>query len=294
VGALLGDKLPADQALQVVPRDDQIIVGAVALGLFTVLGVIAVAGVYASDSAGRPTDGMRVALALLITVEVATAILLANEDVLTKVIALVVTVLLGVAAMVMTYFPMAGNGALAVNFLTRRRDWLWEHIPFTNLSADAVTTRALPVFPTDDEVAEAKRRHQLFLEECETPALSYRRGLKCPAFAVAGVTTVAVSVAFLLLFGDDGFVGLGVAVAAVLAGISFGVAWGSGPRFWPYGLAVFFSVLEDANKRASALFEELVARQPPGGAPTEDGERPPGALEVPSPPPTPAVVVPCS
>ena len=58
-------KLPADQALQVVPRDDQIIVGAVALGLFTVLGVIAVAGVYAIDSAGRPTDGMRVALALL-------------------------------------------------------------------------------------------------------------------------------------------------------------------------------------------------------------------------------------
>jgi hypothetical protein len=49
-------QLPADQALQVVPRDDLIIVGAVALGLFTVLGVIAVAGVYAIDSAGRPTE----------------------------------------------------------------------------------------------------------------------------------------------------------------------------------------------------------------------------------------------
>jgi hypothetical protein len=73
-----GAELPASQALDVVPQDDLVGVGGIALGLFFLLGLIAVAGVYAIDSGGRAVEGMRGGLSVVVAVEVILAIRLAD------------------------------------------------------------------------------------------------------------------------------------------------------------------------------------------------------------------------
>lgn len=61
--------LPPNQALQAVPADERVITGAGALMVFIVLGLMAVAAVYAIDRPGRPTVPMRQGLGTLVAVE---------------------------------------------------------------------------------------------------------------------------------------------------------------------------------------------------------------------------------
>jgi len=233
-------QLPADQAIQVVPRETLIAAGAVALALFTVLGLVAVAGVYAIDSAGRAIDGMRPGLFLLVAAEVVLAILLAVEDGLTKAVAITISIVIGALGIVTTYYPKGPGGGDVDNRLTSARKGLHRVMQKVGLGAFATKRQRVP--PTQAEVEEASRLHELRLRESAVPKPRYRRELTPGALFLGLLTALATALAFLGLFGEDEYVGASVLVASGLAGICFGVARTSGDKFWPYGLAVFFSV----------------------------------------------------
>jgi outer membrane protein OmpA-like peptidoglycan-associated protein len=69
-------KVPADQAVNAVPRDELIAIGSSLLLLFGFFGAIAVIAVYLIDRGGRVTPGVSRALLLLMAVEGVAAIML--------------------------------------------------------------------------------------------------------------------------------------------------------------------------------------------------------------------------
>jgi hypothetical protein len=68
-------KVPADQAVNVVPRDELVAIGSSLLLLFGFFGALAVIAVFLIDRGGRATPGMSRGLLLLLLIEGATAIL---------------------------------------------------------------------------------------------------------------------------------------------------------------------------------------------------------------------------
>jgi hypothetical protein len=72
--------LPADQALAVIPRNQLVAAGAITLGLYIVLALIAVTLVYAIEASGRPTNGMRVGLAGIVSAELTVVILIVEDQ----------------------------------------------------------------------------------------------------------------------------------------------------------------------------------------------------------------------
>jgi hypothetical protein len=69
-------KVPADQAVNAVPRDELIAIGSSLLLLFGFFGAIAVIAVFLIDRGGRVTPGVSRALLLLMAVEGVAAIML--------------------------------------------------------------------------------------------------------------------------------------------------------------------------------------------------------------------------
>jgi outer membrane protein OmpA-like peptidoglycan-associated protein len=92
-------QLPAEEALKTFSRDDFIDIGRVPMGLFGVLGLLAVAIVIAMDPKGQPSSELRRGLCLLIGLGIAVAVLSARGvEVWRTVVALavdLVVVLLG-------------------------------------------------------------------------------------------------------------------------------------------------------------------------------------------------------
>jgi hypothetical protein len=72
--------LPADQALAVVPRNQLVAAGAVTLGVYIVLALIAVAMVYAIESGGRATSGMRIGLAGIVSAQLVVVVLIVEDE----------------------------------------------------------------------------------------------------------------------------------------------------------------------------------------------------------------------
>jgi hypothetical protein len=72
--------LPADQALAVVPRQDALVAGAVALSVFVIIGLIAVAIAYLLDRQGAPSTPTRIGLVLLAVIGLVPVIVVADLD----------------------------------------------------------------------------------------------------------------------------------------------------------------------------------------------------------------------
>jgi outer membrane protein OmpA-like peptidoglycan-associated protein len=73
-------KLPADQAVDALPDGELVVVGAVSLILFGVLGLLAMITVYLLDRAGRPRRSMTYGLLAILVVEAVAASALAVDD----------------------------------------------------------------------------------------------------------------------------------------------------------------------------------------------------------------------
>lgn len=198
--------LPADQALAAMPRNDLVAAGAATLGLFTLLGLVAVAGVYAIDAAGRATKSMRVGLSALVGAEIICAVLIATDDFLREGIAVVWCLgLVGVAF----YVRKTGR------FLEERE----------------------PDPPTLADLRDARERERLGGDPLVREP---RRQLKSIALVIATVVAVLSAGLGWIFYGQA--VAAAVIVSSGLAAICFGVAEASGTRFWPYALSVFFSI----------------------------------------------------
>jgi hypothetical protein len=78
---------------------------------------------------------------------------------------------------------------------------------------------------------------------------------------LAAIVATGTAGLFFALFSED-FVGYSMLLAVGLAAICYGVARASGDRFWPYGLAVFFSIALFGALLLAARFEEQPKMNP--------------------------------
>lgn len=280
-------QLPADRALEVIPQQDLVQVGAVSLALFVVLGLVAVAGVYAADPAGRQTDDMRHGLAILVTVEIIVAIVLADADPWRKWVGIGLCAAvggLGVAGALLAPRPPRTDDDDEDTLPgperrpARQPSWLTRLRPSPESKAGRLAAylagweRLKPTIPEIDAAIELKRRGI----GTGKPRRRYRRRLSPLAVAASAVTAVALAaVYFWLLFPAEKWVAAAALLASVLAGGCFGVARASGDRFWPYGIAVFFSVmLFGATLSVARLYDDplltpaALLRTEPGGGMT--------------------------
>ncbi|ADB53823.1 OmpA family protein [Conexibacter woesei] len=197
-------RLPADQAISHVPRSELIATGATALFLFAVLGVLATAAVYAIDTNGSATAQMRRGLILVLTAETLVAIWFVDElDDAKHVAAAIAVALLGALGAAIATYPTDANGNVLPTNQWRRHRWR------TKLVADRDVPgggHALDPTPTGMLLAAA--------------------------FAI---------VAAALCFTVARYLAAVFLAAALFAVLAYGIARAT-QRFWPYGLAVFFSV----------------------------------------------------
>lgn len=220
-------QLPADQAVGLVPRDDLIDVGSVAMMTFGVLGLSAVAVVYAIDAPGRLTDGMRGGLSVLVTAELIALILMADYG--------------GEARKIAASVAMSAIGAMGVALLMFSSPEPPEKKGVRAWFTAGFRKKATPIPPTSAELAAYEKRRKLD-PAAQQPAPKDRTELTGKAIALAAIATLLTAIALGLWF-HAAWVAATAALACVLAGICLAVARVSGDRFWPYAIAVFFSVV---------------------------------------------------
>jgi outer membrane protein OmpA-like peptidoglycan-associated protein len=215
--------LPAGQATRHLTVDERIIPGAETLIVFVGLGALAVAVAYAIDPPGRPTPGMRHGLLLLITVEVLLAIALAHQSARQTVTAVVLTVVVGALAQLMSYYPAhidkpAGSDPTVSeerNAATKLRDLVMKPIP-----------RRLR-FAGKARIAT------------EGDKTWYERDVTGAGYIASFVAmAVAWGLAFRFFAKETAW---NIVVACLLAVLVFRICRLT-RTFWPYGLAVFASV----------------------------------------------------
>lgn len=206
-----------------------------ALVAFAVLGLIAVTVIYVIDVPGRDTDEMRHGLTLLAMTESLIAIWVANRY------------------LELTHEVLAYLGVVALGFLTVAVSLLPERIepppPRSGvmrwlrqvLGAKIAALEPLPP-PTNAQLrAEIERRRilrRLGMKPEELPK-KWKKRVKLLPMAALFVATVVVGAIYATFYHH--WVGWSIWLAWGLAGLGFGVARTT-ERFWPYGLAVFFSV----------------------------------------------------
>jgi outer membrane protein OmpA-like peptidoglycan-associated protein len=252
-------ELPADQAVQLVPKDDLVVVGGLALGIFAVLGVVAVTSVYAIDRYGQDCDEMRPGLCVLITGEVLVAIQFAAGG--NKLAMSLFAGFMGLLAVVLTMLPV---------FYKHRTNG----VPLWNVqqAAPAGGPPAAPAAgqggpPPAGGPPAAPAAGQGGPPPAGGPPAAPEGGgaersedgprhtLTRPGLVCAALLAVVWVGAFWLCFKEP-LVAYMSGLAAALAAVCFGVARASGSSFWPYGLAVFFSVtLFGAALNAARLWE---------------------------------------
>lgn len=265
--------LPADQAVAAFPRRELLVSGAGALTVFFILGLLALAAVYALDQGGRPTDPMRRGLMVLTTVEVLLVIALVSEPVLERIAGGVLLVGVGCLGLLTAYFPDKPN------WVSKLRDHLGlghfskpARIPPTAEDLDFAKAQAQLEKISASAAAEASYANALALlaevAGSETPAFR-RAATKAEAAArrsEAAAQTITLSTkpqsmrlnarglvvqsfvmvalaGFLWWFLDTWWVAGAVLAATFLGTLCLGVSRATGSRFWPYGIAVLFSVL---------------------------------------------------
>jgi MFS family permease len=230
--------LPADQAISLVGEGDLVVVGAISLALFLVLGVVAVVVAYAIDPPGRATTAMGAGLFALVAGGIVTALVLSEDQDPEgwREAAAVIVGLIGLAGMALVLKPRKADAQAPSNKLLtllngarpseEKDSWLFKK------------RKTLP--PTPRELREAAELKKLGGPDVKPPAkFTYRVRPLTPL--VAGVVAFAFAVLFWETI-DENFVGWSVIFASALGALCFAVARASGDRFWPYGVAVFFSV----------------------------------------------------
>jgi outer membrane protein OmpA-like peptidoglycan-associated protein len=207
-------QLPAEETLKGFSRDDFVDIGRIPMGLFGVLGLLAVAIVIAMDpkrqsasepGKDQPASELRRGLCVLVGLGIAVAILAARDIRLGGTIAALV---IDGLATLLGILMLTGPG----------------------------------VKPSDgEEYRQWREFHYRVGNFVRTPDGQLRpRGL----WAGVGVAAVVGGIYFFIFGGLDGqwWVAGSVVVASALAGICFGVARASGGDAWRYGAAVFLSV----------------------------------------------------
>lgn len=109
-------ELPADQAVAVQPREDLVTVGAIALVLFVLGGLLAVLVLWLLDHQGRASSNTRIGLLVVILLEILAAFFFEQWDGTAEWLPLVFSVFVGLAA-------VGGLLQLASRRRGRTRDW---------------------------------------------------------------------------------------------------------------------------------------------------------------------------
>jgi hypothetical protein len=227
-------ELPATQALQLVGPRHLVADGAVALIAFAVLGLIAVTFIYVVDIPSRDTDEMRHGLTLLAVSESFIAIWLADRDLDLphETAAFLGVAALGLVTIVIALLPERIKQPPQGSPLRR---WLRQNMGKNIARFD-------PSPPTDQQLrAEIERRRlraRLGLELEPLPD-KWKKRVRLGPMLVLALAAFAVGYVYVKHYHD--WVGWSIWLAWGLGGLCFGVARTT-ERFWPYGLAVFFSV----------------------------------------------------
>jgi hypothetical protein len=102
-------QLPADQAVALVPRENLVGVGAAAIGIYLVLGLVAVAAAKAINPSGEATTAMRQGLIVLVTVEIGIAIASVPHHIGRKAWLITLAVAIGVVGIALTTWKGDAN-----------------------------------------------------------------------------------------------------------------------------------------------------------------------------------------
>jgi outer membrane protein OmpA-like peptidoglycan-associated protein len=229
-------ELPATQALQLVGIKYLVADGAIALVAFVVLGLIAVTVTFVIDGPGRDTDEMRHGLTALAVIESLIAIWVADAY-----------LDLGHVWLATAGIVAFGVFVIAISLLPERikpppkRDGAWRWLRQETLGKWIAEAELLP--RTMAQLRADKERRDLVrelgLDPEERPAERWRKTVKLWPMVALAVGAGIVGVVYALTYHE--WVGVAIVLAWVLSGICFGVARTT-DVFWPYGLAVFFSV----------------------------------------------------
>ncbi|HEX2232699.1 MAG TPA: GDSL-type esterase/lipase family protein [Thermoleophilaceae bacterium] len=263
-------RLPADQAVDAVARQELVVTGAQAVALFAVLGLVAMVLVWLLDGQGQWVRATRRGLALLIVTELVVAILV--DDFRAR---QAVELIAGFAiAAVLLYFLIERGLELVPALRTGASLWgtLLDRIKsLIVLPSDGagfrwrwILVRPLPLLALAGAVyasvvADGTNRVVFIVLPILLAALlfvlpgglasrptgrpdvraEYSDGLEPARMALALAVLLCVTI---LLWRDEAWLVGSAIVAAVLAGLCLAIAAASGQRFAPYGLAVLISV----------------------------------------------------
>jgi lysophospholipase L1-like esterase len=265
-------RYPADQAVDAVSREELLVIGAQAIVLYALLGALALVFMWLLDGKGTSGRRTRVALAVLLFVELVAALLLGGYGL--RQFEQVVLGFAFVALLGLFLFEVVSRQAVRLHhvppgdaakyfvgryFTPRRTDdrgakesrWryglrvAWQAVPLLILAAATIVAA---------RIDHASNRYVFVLlpillagalwvapgptlggaaTDAETPALRAIRA----AIAAAVLVTLAI-----FLVRDEAWLA-GAAVAAVaLAGLCLTIAWASGDRFMPFAITVFGAV----------------------------------------------------
>ena len=243
-------KLPADQAVAVQPEADLVTVGAIALVLFVLGGVLAVLLLKLLSPAGQPTLPTRRGLLAVIALEVLAGYLVEDwEDY--EGAALIGVAIVGLVGLAMLLEQAAhwlkhhGDNALSA-FLRRGSSVFRGKVPGVNVvrlwAALLLLSAAVVVLAVVSPSAERYAIGGVILLAGLAVAL-LRHGSRIQrrwAIFIAGLALVAASAAVLL--HESGWLATVAGIAVLLGAVNLAVAYLTKDSFPLYGLTAFISV----------------------------------------------------
>jgi hypothetical protein len=288
-------QLPADQAVAAVPREELVVVGAVALVGYVIAGLFAVVAVYALDRHGRAGPRTRRGLIVLMVAEVVVAIAYIKHD-LGAVARLSVGFAVAGAALVYLLDQMdrrlKGSGSSGTAYAPAKDPlddglaWLRTRVLGGTAKAVVLRILALATFVAG-ALAAATVQQGAFAVLAQVPLMVFlgllarverpraKRGLRylwgswtLGILTVAGLVYGAIALARL-----EDALAVVAAAAAALALFNLGVAHATKNRFEFYGVAVFLSVimfgsvLSYVRTRANAKLQPVAVLMKEGAPP---------------------------
>jgi hypothetical protein len=219
-------KVPADQAVNAVPRDELVAIGSSLLLLFGFFGVLAVIAAFLIDRGGRATVGMARGLLFLLMVEGITAVILVPGPSVERTIVAAATFVIPICVILAATYS---------DLLSRLRDTLpgrgRERLE-AELRGDGGGGQRQEGKPASEKAREEERLGEHRPNHLE---------LKPEGMLVGLVATAAAIVAPSLLL-HQWWLALSLGAATILVGGLWRIAILSKPNFIWFGLAVFLSV----------------------------------------------------
>lgn len=222
-------RLPADQAVAAIPQRELLTVGAAALALFSIIGLLAVALAYVIDRHGTPSTPTRLALALLVGAGTLAAVSLADPTLGNEQVAVVVTV---VAVVI---------HGIIVRFLSYRVAPRAKREPETHSGAPEGEEHKTPLALVVAVLVFLleQRKSERVLPARRAPP---ERQLTTVGYAAAAINAAVAAAALLFCFRREWWVATCFVLAVFLYIACLAVARATGPAFRWYGAAIFASV----------------------------------------------------